>query len=95
MGAWHFLVLSAGKKKKPMLENPHANKFPPFRGGVLGFFRRGGGGSGNFIVMGVGIFPKERISSIPSQMPDGSTLEDPNLLKLGRLDSLNSIFPKR
>ena len=34
MAAWHFLVLSAGK--------PHAHKIPPFRGGVLGFFRRGG-----------------------------------------------------
>ena len=26
MGAWHFLVLSAGKP-------PHAHKIPPFRGG--------------------------------------------------------------
>ena len=26
-------------------------------GGVSGFFLEGGGGSGNFIVMGVGIFP--------------------------------------
>ena len=26
-------------------------------GGVQGFFRRGGGGSANFIFMGVGIFP--------------------------------------
>ena len=25
-----------------LLENPHAHKIPPFRGGVLGFFRRGG-----------------------------------------------------
>ena len=39
-----------------LLENPHAHKIPPFRGGVLGFFRRGGG-SANFIFMGVGIFP--------------------------------------
>ena len=23
-------------------ENPHAPKIPPFRGGVLGFFKRGG-----------------------------------------------------
>ena len=39
-------------------ENPHAHKIPPFRGGgVLGFFRRGGGGSANFIFMGVGFFP--------------------------------------
>ena len=29
-------------------------------GGVLGFFRRGGGGSANFIFMGVGIFPTLR-----------------------------------
>ena len=36
-------------------ENPHAHKIPAFRG-VLGFFRRGGG-SANFIFMGVGIFP--------------------------------------
>ena len=40
-----------------LLENPHAHKIPPFRGGVLGFFRKGGGGSANFIFMGVGIFP--------------------------------------
>ena len=25
-----------------LLENPHAHKIPPFRGGVLGFSRRGG-----------------------------------------------------
>ena len=37
-------------------ENPHAHKIPPFRGGVVGFFGRGGG-SVNFIFMGVGIFP--------------------------------------
>ena len=41
-----------------LLENPHAHKIPPFRGGVLGFFRRGGG-SANFIFMGMGIFPIE------------------------------------
>ena len=41
-----------------LLETPHAHKIPPFGGGgVLGFFRRGGG-SANFIFMGVGIFPK-------------------------------------
>ena len=39
-----------------LLANPHAHKIPAFRGGV-GFFRRGGGGSANFIFMGVGIFP--------------------------------------
>ena len=37
-------------------ENPHAHKIPPFRGG-RGFFWKGGGGSVNFIFMGVGIFP--------------------------------------
>ena len=40
-----------------LLENPHAHKIPPFRGGgVLGFSRRGAG-SANFIFMGVGISP--------------------------------------
>ena len=41
-----------------LLENPHAHKIPPFRGGggVLGFLRKGGG-SANFIFMGVLIFP--------------------------------------
>ena len=34
MGAWHFVVLSAGK--------PHAHKIPPFRGGVVGFLEGGG-----------------------------------------------------
>ena len=34
MGAWHFLVLSAG--------NPHAHKIPRFRG--VGFFLENGGG---------------------------------------------------
>ena len=48
MGAWHFWVLSAGK--------PHAHKIPLFRGGLLGFFRGGGGGSANFTFMGVGDF---------------------------------------
>ena len=32
MGAWHFWFF--------LLENPHAHKIPPFRGGVLGFLRR-------------------------------------------------------
>ena len=48
MGAWDFLLLSAGK--------PHAHIILPFWGGVLGFFRRGGGGSASFIFMSVGIF---------------------------------------
>ena len=40
-----------------LLENPHAHKIPRFRGGgLLGFFGTGGG-SANFIFMGVGIFP--------------------------------------
>ena len=38
-----------------LLENPHAHKIL-LLGGLLGFFRRGGG-SANFIFMGVGIFP--------------------------------------
>ena len=50
MGAWHFLVLSAGKP-------PHAHKIPPSRGGCRSFLE-GGGGSANFIFMGAGIFPK-------------------------------------
>ena len=37
-----------------LLENPHAYKIPLFRGGVLGFFK-GGGGSANLIFMGAGI----------------------------------------
>ena len=39
-----------------LMKNPHAHKIPPFRGGVLCFLG-GGGGSSNFIFMGVGIFP--------------------------------------
>ena len=35
MGAWHFLVLSAGKP-------PHAHKIPPFRGGGFWVFLEGG-----------------------------------------------------
>ena len=38
-----------------LLENPHAHKIPPFRGGFW-VFLEGGGGSANFISMGVGIF---------------------------------------
>ena len=38
-----------------LLENPHADKIPRFRGGWV-FFWRGGGGSANFIFMGAGIF---------------------------------------
>ena len=41
-----------------LLENPHAHKIPPFRGGGGSWvFLEGGGGSANFIFMGVGIFP--------------------------------------
>ena len=41
-----------------LLEIPRAHKIPPVRGGgVMGFLRRGGGASANFIFMGVGIFP--------------------------------------
>ena len=42
-----------------LLENPHAHKIPPFRGGGggSGFFFRKRGGSANFIFMGVGTFP--------------------------------------
>ena len=59
MDAWHFLVLSAGK---------HDHKIPPFRGGGSGLFKKGGVGSADFILVGVGIFPivknvKQRISS--------------------------------
>ena len=39
-----------------LLDNPHAHKIPPFRGGFW-VFLGGGGGSANFIFMGVGIFP--------------------------------------
>ena len=42
-----------------LLENSHAHKIPPFRGGgVLGLLRRGGG-SADFIFMGVVIFPRK------------------------------------
>ena len=48
-----------------LLENPHAHKIPPFRGGGgRGFFGEGGGGSANFIFMGVGILPILRPSNI-------------------------------
>ena len=50
MGAWHFLVLSAGKTPVPI-------NFLVLGGGGRGFFGRGGG-SANFIFMGAGIFPK-------------------------------------
>ena len=48
MGAWHFLVLSAGK--------PHAHKIPPFRGGGGGFwaFLREGGVECQFYFYGRG-----------------------------------------
>ena len=49
MGAWRFWALSAGK--------PHAHKISPFRGGGVVGFLEGGGGSADFIFMGVGIFP--------------------------------------
>ena len=39
-----------------LLENPHAQKCPPFRG-VCWVFLEEGGGSANFNFMGVGIFP--------------------------------------
>ena len=42
-----------------LLENPHAHKIPPFRGGCWGFLGRGGR-SANFTFMGVGIFPRLR-----------------------------------
>ena len=38
-----------------LLENPYVHKIPPFRGGCWVFYK-GGGGSANFIFMGVGIF---------------------------------------
>ena len=41
-----------------LLENPHAHKIPPFTGGVLGFFRRGGWKC-QFFFMGVGIYPSK------------------------------------
>ena len=53
MGAWHFLVLSAGK--------PPCPQNSPFRGGFW-VFLEGGGGSANFIFMGVGIFPENLIA---------------------------------
>ena len=40
-----------------LLENPHAHKIPPFRGGCLGFFfRRGGGWKCQFYFYGRGDF---------------------------------------
>ena len=42
-----------------LLENPHAHKIPPFRGGGSGLFEKGGGGSANFNFLGAGIFPTE------------------------------------
>ena len=49
-----------------LLENPHAHKIPPFRGGGSWFFWKGGGGSANYIFMGVGIFPIFVSDSAPS-----------------------------
>ena len=46
-----------------LLENPHAHKNPPFKGGVvLGFFEGGGGGA-NYIFMGVGILPTQLVQN--------------------------------
>ena len=59
MGAWQFLVPSAGKA--------HAHEIPPFRGGggvVLGFLEGGGCGCANFIFMGVGIFPTQALPNL-------------------------------
>ena len=50
-GAWHFLVLSAGKPPMPI-------KFLLLGGGGWGFLE-GAGGSANFTFMGVGIFLTE------------------------------------
>ena len=47
-----------------LLENPHAHKILPFRGGCWGFLE-GGGGSADFIFMGVGIFPKKLSEKCP------------------------------
>ena len=41
-----------------LLENPHPHKIPPFRGRGFWAFLERGGGSANFVLMGVGIFPK-------------------------------------
>ena len=50
-----------------LLENPHAHKIPPFRGGGFWVFLEGGGGSANFIFMGVGIFPIEALACLLPQ----------------------------
>ena len=49
-----------------LLENPNAHKIPPVRGGIVGFLEGGGGGSANFIFMGVGIFPRKTNFSTPN-----------------------------
>ena len=69
MGAWHFLVLSAGK--------PHAHKIPPFRGGS-GFFRRGGG-TANFIFMGARNF------LILRSLPNDNKISDNKICKISKL----------
>ena len=51
-GRLAFFVLSAGK--------PHAHKIPRVRGGGVVGVLEGGGGSANFIFMGVGIFSDKR-----------------------------------
>ena len=53
-------------------ENPHAHKNPPFRGGFWGFLE-GGGGSANFIFMGVGILSELRVRPLckASKLLDG------------------------
>ena len=49
------------------LENPHAHKIPRVRGGGRAFSGRGGGGSSNFVFVGVGIFPRKEVSELPSR----------------------------
>ena len=60
-----------------LLENPHAHKIPPFGGGSW-FFWKGGGGSANFIFMGVGIFPNfSSFFQVSGVAPANQTKERP------------------
>ena len=54
--------------------NPHAHKIPPFRGGGSWFFWKGGGGSADFIFMGVGIFPIQRAHQMSRMRAEGVVL---------------------
>ena len=61
MGAWHFLVLSAGKK------NPMPTKIPPFGGGFW-VFLEGGGWKCQFYFYGRGDFSETKMKKMKKKI---------------------------